>query len=174
MTRGQLVAVTLIGAAVVAGAGTAIAVATAVMLSPLTPVGVGPEPSSIRASASTGRYWPLAAWRSSCWSRCAPPCPPGGAARAPGTNLGVIDRAGPSRPSRLAGALTSVAARPSVVTGVRLALEPGRGRTAVPVRASMAGAAAAVAAVTTAAVFAASLAHLGRTPSDYGCPGTWV
>jgi hypothetical protein len=34
----------------------------------------------------------------------------------------------------------------------------------------MAGAAAAVAAITTAAVFAASLAHLGRTPSEYGVP----
>jgi hypothetical protein len=90
------------------------------------------------------------------------------AARAPGTSLGVIAPASPPRPSRLAGALTSLAARPSVVTGVRLALEPGRGRTAVPVRAAMAGAAAAVVAITTAAVFVASLAHLGRTPSGYG------
>jgi hypothetical protein len=41
MTRGQLVAVALIRAVVVAGGGAAIAVATAVALSPLTPIGVG-------------------------------------------------------------------------------------------------------------------------------------
>ena len=38
----------------------------------------------------------------------------------------------------------------------------------MPVRAAMAAAAAAVVAITTAAVFVASLAHLGRTPSGYG------
>jgi ABC-type antimicrobial peptide transport system permease subunit len=168
MTRGQLVAVALIRAAVVAGGGAAIAVATAVALSPLTPIGVGARAEldpgiavdqpvlavggvAIILLVAVGAAWPA-------WS----------AARAPGSSLGVIDPASSPRSSRLAGALTSVAARPSVVTGVRLALEPGRGRTAVPVRAAMAGAAAAVAAVTTAAVFAASLAHLGHAPSGYG------
>jgi hypothetical protein len=54
---------------------------------------------------------------------------------------------------------------------VRLALEPGRGRTAVPVRAALAGIVAAVCAVTAAASFGASLAQLVATPPAYGV--TW-
>jgi hypothetical protein len=49
-----------------------------------------------------------------------------------------------------------------------MALEPGRGRTAVPVRSSMAGTALAVAAVVAALSFAASLTHLVDTPRLYG------
>jgi len=45
MARGQLVAVALIRASVVASGGAAIALATAVALSPLTQSGSGPEPS---------------------------------------------------------------------------------------------------------------------------------
>jgi hypothetical protein len=60
---------------------------------------------------------------------------------------------------------------PTAVTGVRLAVEPGRGRTAVPVRTAILSAAAAVCAVTAAGVFAASLARLVATPAAYGW--TW-
>jgi hypothetical protein len=54
---------------------------------------------------------------------------------------------------------------------MRLALEPGRGRTAVPVRTTIAGVALAVAAVVVSLGFAASLQHLLRTPRLYGV--TW-
>jgi hypothetical protein len=49
-----------------------------------------------------------------------------------------------------------------------MALEPGRGRTAVPVRSSMAGTALAIVAVVTALTFGASLVHLVDTPRLYG------
>jgi hypothetical protein len=91
------------------------------------------------------------------------------ASRAPATTLGVVEPAG--RPSRLAGALAAAGFPPSVVGGVRLAFEPGRGRTAVPVRAAIAGAAAAVCALTAAGVVGASLARLVATPAAYGW--TW-
>jgi hypothetical protein len=63
----------------------------------------------------------------------------------------VIDREASKRPSRTAGALAAAGVRSTAVTGVRFALEPGRGRTAVPVRAALAGAVAAVCAVTAVA-----------------------
>ena len=52
--------------------------------------------------------------------------------------------------------------------GVAMAFEPGRGRTAVPVRSALAGSVIAVAALTAAAVFGASLVALVSTPRDYG------
>ena len=55
-------------------------------------------------------------------------------------------------------------------TGVRLALEPGQGRTAVPVRSTITGAAVAVVSLVTAVVFSASLNHLLATPRLFGAP----
>jgi hypothetical protein len=74
MTRGQLVAVALIRAAVVAGGGAALAVATAVALSPLT-----------AESRSSGRCLPSAGWPSSRWWRSASPYPLGGPPGPPAT-----------------------------------------------------------------------------------------
>jgi hypothetical protein len=54
------------------------------------------------------------------------------------------------------------------VTGVRLALEPGRGPTTVPTRSSLVGAGVAVASVAAALTFAASLHHLVSTPRLFG------
>jgi hypothetical protein len=51
---------------------------------------------------------------------------------------------------------------------MRLALEPGEGRTAVPVRATMAGAVVAVVALVASVVFGASLNSLVRHPRLYG------
>ena len=53
---------------------------------------------------------------------------------------------------------------PAAVAGVGLAFEPGRDRTAVPVRSAIVGMAAALAAVMTALVFGSSLAHVIDDP----------
>ena len=82
------------------------------------------------------------------------------ASRSPVTALGVIE---PARPGRRHGwpvRWPRLACRRPRSIGTRLALEPGRGRTAVPVRAAIAGAAAAVCALTAAGVFGASLTRL--------------
>jgi MacB-like periplasmic core domain/FtsX-like permease family len=60
---------------------------------------------------------------------------------------------------------------PSSVAGVRLALEPGRGRSAVPVRSSIAGVTVGLAALIAAMTFGTSLDHLLHTPRLYGV--TW-
>ncbi|MDP9073943.1 MAG: hypothetical protein M3N98_07180 [Actinomycetota bacterium] len=72
------------------------------------------------------------------------------------------------RPSRTVKILTQTGAPVSTVVGARLALEPGRGRTAVPVRSTLAGTAVAVAAVATAFTFGTNLVRLVNTPRLYG------
>ena len=59
----------------------------------------------------------------------------------------------------------------TAVSGVRLAFEPGRDRTAVPVRSAIAGMAVALAAVMAALVFGSSLAHVIDDPVVAGW--TW-
>jgi hypothetical protein len=56
----------------------------------------------------------------------------------------------------------------SAMVGARLALEPGRGRTAVPIRSALAGTAVAVAAVAAASTFGTNLVRLVNTPRLYG------
>ena len=64
--------------------------------------------------------------------------------------------------------LAGVGVPVTAAAGVRLALEPGRGRTAVPVRSALAGTALSVLAVTAALTFGANLLHLVNTPPLYG------
>src|SRR5208282_4380333 len=75
---------------------------------------------------------------------------------------------GPSLSSRL-GSLAERAGGPVAgVVGVRFALEPGRGRTAVPVRSALLGTVLAVALVVTTLTFASSLNTLVSHPALYG------
>ena len=53
----------------------------------------------------------------------------------------------------------------TAVTGVRLAVDPGQGRSAVPVRSALAGLALSAAAVAAAVTFGANLLHLVQTPA---------
>jgi hypothetical protein len=61
-------------------------------------------------------------------------------------------------------------APPTIGMGTRFALEPGAGRTAVPVRSAIIGASVAVAGVVAVCVYAASLNQLVQTPARWG----WV
>ncbi len=66
--------------------------------------------------------------------------------------------------STLAGLAARRAASPAVGVGVRMALEPGRGRTAVPVRSAIFGATLATATLVASLIFWSSLDHLVTTP----------
>ena len=171
MTRGQLVGVAVVRAAPVAMVGAVLAVVGAVALSPTTPLGVARRAEldpglavdlpvlalgAVAVVAGVLACAVLAGWR---------------AGRAPAGGLGVAEVAGAERPSRIAEALAAASLPPTAVTGTRLALEPGRGRTAVPVRSVVTTAAAAVGALTAAAIFGASLLNLVRDPAAYGV--TW-
>ncbi|MFI5053106.1 MAG: FtsX-like permease family protein [Acidimicrobiia bacterium] len=75
-----------------------------------------------------------------------------------------------SRPGTSTAARAAVRAglAPAVTVGVTMAMEPGRGRTAVPVRPALVGAVVAVLGVVAVGVFGASLSHLVGTPAAYG------
>ena len=124
-------------------------------------------PSPAPGSRST---WPSSAPGSSsspprrCWWWCPRRCgrPPGPRARSgwpsrrcPCAAPGWARRSG--WPVRCPGSL-----------GVRMAFEPGHGRTAVPVRSALVGTTVAVAAVVAAMVFGASFLGLVGTPHRYG------
>ena len=74
--------------------------------------------------------------------------------------------------TRLLGRLARLNAKPPVLTGVRMALDPGRGRTAVPVRPAIAGAVAGVTGIVAALTFGAGLHWLVHEPAAYGW--TWT
>jgi FtsX-like permease family len=170
MTSGQLVGVALVQSGVIGMAGAAVAVVASIALSPLTPIGL-----ARRAELHPGVAIDLAVLAPGALAvvtlvAVAAFVPAWRASRMPATALGGTEPAG-GHPSRLAKALARADFPPSAVLGARLALEPGRGRTAVPVRAAIAGAAAAVCAVTAAGVFGVSLTRLDGTSAAYGW--TW-
>jgi hypothetical protein len=171
MTRGQLVAAALIEVVVAGTAGAILAAGVAVAASPLMPIGAarlaepGPGVSADWLVLSAGALiivvllaarslWP--AWRLASVR--------GTAAREAA--------AGPARRSWLAGWLAGAGAPVTVTAGARLAMEPGRGRTAVPVRAALAGTTLSVLAVTAAFTFGASLLHLVHSRACTARPGT--
>jgi hypothetical protein len=163
MTRGQLWGVVMTRTGLVAATAAAVAVAVAVALSPLFPLGLArvaePDPGVAFDAVALGLgaavlvlalpaigAWP--AWR----------------VTAPGR---PEDDAG-GRRSGLAGTLARSSFPVTAVAGVGLALERGRGRTAVPVRSTVAAAVLGVVALATALTFGAALDHLLRTPRLYG------
>jgi len=165
MTRTQLLVTGLTEVGVAAAGGAAVACGVAIAASPLTPIGPArlaePDPgvsadgvvlaagfAAIVLLMLARVSWP--AWRQASARPSAEQEPPGG------------------RRSRAAEWLARSGAPATAVTGVRFALDPGRGRTAVPVRAALLGTALAVAAVAAAVTFGANLVRLVDTPRLYG------
>lgn len=68
----------------------------------------------------------------------------------------------------IANRVAAAGAGPATVTGVRMALEPGRGPTAVPVRPAFAGAVAGITGVVAVLAFGAALGRLTSSPARYG------
>jgi hypothetical protein len=168
MTPRSLLALSMARLAMVTGTGAVLAVAVAVAASPLTPIGAarlaepGPGVHADIAVLAAGLaiiallpliLLALPAWRA--------------VRRAAGPPGVVEPAAGRARPSPLMTALTAAG---SVTTGLgmRMAFEPGRGRTAVPVRSALAGTTIAIAALVAAAVFGTSLVGLVSTSARYG------
>ncbi len=166
LTRPQRVAVAAFSALPVVLGGAVLAAAGAAAASSRFPIGVArraePDPGlsidgtvlglgALAVAGVIALIAVLAALRTTRRTRSAP--------SAPGTTtslIGAADRAG----------LTPVA-----TTGVRMALEPGRGPTTVPVRSGMFGAVFGVLGVVAVLVFASSVHSLAATPAHYGW--TW-
>ena len=148
----------------VIAAGTVAAVGLAVLASPLMPVG---RVRRVEAARGVHADWTvlglgalvlLVVLAGVAWATVAREDPAKVAARG---------KAAP-RSSRLVGAAQSSGLRPSAVTGLRMALEPGAGRTAVPVRSVMASTVVAVLLLVAAVTFGSSLRALTRHPRLYG------
>jgi hypothetical protein len=167
MTRAQLTAAGLVEVGAAAAAAAVVAVAIAVAASPLTPIGPArlAEPGpGVRAdvavlglgAAAMAALLVARAARAAWQAGSAGSAAAAARARAAGRPSGVV--------AWLAGAGVPVTA----ATGARFALEPGRGRTAVPVRSALAGTALSVLTVAAAFTFGANLLHLVGTPRLYG------
>jgi ABC-type antimicrobial peptide transport system permease subunit len=167
MTRAALAAVSIARAGAVTVAGGCLAVAIAIAGSPLMPIGPArlaePAPgidinlATLAAGFAVIVLAPLAVVVPAAWTAAAGPRDaPGGPAPA------VLPW-----PSRLGTAL-SLAGSVTGRIGLRMAFEPGHGRTAVPVRSALAAIAAAAITVTAAEVFGSSLIALVSTPHRYG------
>jgi hypothetical protein len=159
----QLTAVGLVRAALIGTAGAVVAAAIALAASPLFPVGLAgiaePDPGfdadwpvltlgmlGVVAATVCCAAWP---------ARLAATTPRQAAAAAPPRVAGLSAVAGVIRPVPAA-------------TGIRLALQRGAGRTAVPVLSTVTAAAVGVVGLSAAMVFTASLGNLLATPRLYG------
>jgi hypothetical protein len=170
MTRAQLTAAGLAEVGAAAAAAAVIAVATAVAASPLMPIGPArlaePDPGvsvdvTVLGLGAAGMVALLVA--RSAWAAWRVGSAGSAAAAARAKTAG--------RPSGVVAWLTGAGVPVTAATGARFALEPGRGRTAVPVRSALAGTALSVLTVVAAFTFGANLLHLVGTPRLYG--QTW-
>ena len=185
MSRRALFAVGLGRAAAVGAAGGALGALLAVLASPVLPVGLAglaePHPG-IHADGTVlvlgvvgavlatmaGAAWP--AWRAAGAGRARAGAAAAGMASGRAGTAAADSWAarGRGRSPRLAAAATTGVSSVAAVIGLRLALQPGAGRTALPVRSTIASAVVGVAALTAALVFSASLGNLLVTPRLYG------
>jgi hypothetical protein len=165
MTRGQLLAAGLAEVGVVALAGAVAAAVVAVAASPLMPIGAArlAEPSPGVSADTTVLAAGVALITVLMVARAAWP-----AWRLASAGRAGARDAGGTRRSLAAWWLAGAGVPVTAVTGVRLALEPGRGRSAMPVRSALAGTALSVLAVAAAFTFGANLLHLVHSPRLYG------
>ncbi|HTL29967.1 MAG TPA: ABC transporter permease, partial [Tepidisphaeraceae bacterium] len=158
MTRTQMAQLAFIRVMAVAIGAAAIATIVAIALSPLFPIGLMRElevDTGIRVDTialvlgaaavilSIVLTGAIPAWRSSSGATRR--------ARPPGTN-------------RAANALAGASFPPTAVSGVRMALEPGHGSSAVPVRTTIFGTVLALVALTASLSFGASIQKLVSSP----------
>jgi hypothetical protein len=170
-SRAQLFSLGMIRAAIIGLASACVVAPVAVLLSPLTPVGLARIAEPDPGFAVDALPLVLGAVLVAVLTMLASAVPAWTAART----AAAARREGPGPGRRRSPAFTSSLSRawrsPAAATGIGMALQPGRGRTAVPVRSAIFGATLGVAALTASLVFAASLGHLLDTPRLSGF--TW-
>jgi FtsX-like permease family len=168
MTGGELTGVAMVRAAVVALIGAALAAVLAVAFSPFMPLGLARlvepspgvriDPLIVGGGAGAIAIVALALAAIPAWR----------ASRVRGDSLGTATWVGRARPSKVADTIARTGLPPTAVAGVRLALEPGRGRSAVPVWSALLGVTLSIVAFTTAFGIEASFNHLVDRPRLYG------
>ncbi|GAC1544679.1 MAG: hypothetical protein NVS3B12_33450 [Acidimicrobiales bacterium] len=168
MTRSQLAAIGLADVGVAVFLGAAVGDAGAIALSAFMPIGPAklaePHPGlAINwVISGMGTFAIMATFVAAVAPSRGPVAGHAGGPQSGPSGGGI------GRPSRILTILGRTNAPVVSLVGARLALEPGRGRDAVPIRSAIAGTAVAVAAVTAAFTFGANLVRLVSTPPLYG------
>lgn len=159
LPRGDLLSLGMMRAGAVAAIGAVGSIAVAILLSPLTPVGLAriaePDPGftiapwTLAVAAGTTLILVPLLSVASTWRLT----------RHPSAAPGIV-----ARGSSFADGLARIGFPSSAHSGVRLAIEAGRGERAVPVRTAALGMTIAIAALSAALGFAVSLDKLTATP----------
>ena len=164
MTPRQAVASATAPPLLAAAAGSTLGVAAAVVASRWMPIGAAsyqePHPGVSADWLILGPGWVLA-----------PVLVAAGSAAAAALALAPRRRRSVPRRSAVAAAAAAAGLGVPVVVGARFALEPGRGRSAVPVRPALLGAVAGVLGVLAAFTFAAGVSDAAANPARFG--QTW-
>ncbi len=145
-------------------AGSTVGVAAAIVASAWMPIGAAsynePQPGISADWLILGPGWLLA-----------PVLVAAGSAAAAALTISARRRQDVTRGSAVARAAAAAGLGVPVVVGTRFALEPGRGRAAVPVRPALLGAVAGVLGVLAAFTFAAGVSDAAANPARFG--QTW-
>ena len=164
MTPRQAVASAAAPPAVAAAAGATLGVVAAIVASRWMPIGaasyVEPHPGVSADWLILGPGWVLA-----------PALVAAGSAAVAALALTTRRRKAVPRRSSVAAAAAAAGLPVPVVIGARFALEPGKGRSAVPVRPALLGAIAGVLGVLAAFTFAAGVSDAAANPARFG--QTW-
>ena len=163
MTPAQLAAVGLARAAMIGAVGAVLAAGVATATSPAFPVGL----AAVAEPAPGFR----ADWMALLLGMAGVAAAVAGCGAWPAVRAASRHRTAAGSVLRRPPALARLVWPVTTVTGTRLVLHRGAGRTALPVRSTISAAAVAVAGLSAALVFAASLGNLLATPALYGV--TW-
>jgi putative ABC transport system permease protein len=166
-TRAQRFSVEMLGAVGALALATALAVTVAWLLSPITPVGEArdSEPHAgfvLHTGLAFAAAFTFVVVGSLVVARPAWKVASSTALPGPSTN------AGRDRVSHIASVAAGLGLNVPALMGTRLALQPGRGRTATPVRSVLVSLTLVVAAVTGVVAFDVNLHRLTNTPRLYG------
>jgi putative ABC transport system permease protein len=166
LTPNQLFAVGMVRAAVIGIVGAVIATVAGYLLSPFFPTGVARQAEPHPGFALDGLVVGIGVVVIFVLVTLIGAIPAWRAATAKGTALRTLDAGVIKNRTFVSRMLQPF--RPSGRAGVRMALEPGAGRTAVPVRTATFGAAISLVAVAASLVFGASLDRLVARPALSG------
>ncbi len=142
-------------------AGATLGVGAAIVASNWMPIGVG---SLFEPDPGISADWPILG---SGWIAIPVLVLAGSVATAYAALAAGREQRAPRR-SLVAGAAVTAGAPVPVLVGARFALEPGRGRSALPVRPALAGAIAGVLGVLAAFTFSAGIADAAANPARFG------
>jgi len=168
LTRRQRTAALWLRAAVIAAGGVGIALVGSLALSPMFPIGLARRAEPNPGVRVDGLVLVIGLVVLAAFVALVGFLAANQVSRSPAAVLAARTR----RPRRtLSDRLAGSGLRPAPANGLRMALEPGYGKTAVPVRSAFVGAVFGVVGLTVVLVFSASLAHLSTSPRLYGW--TW-